>query len=389
MVNAAAIPYGRQDINEEDVAAVVAALRSSHLTCGGAVTAFEAALTQVTGARHAVACANGTAALHLACLALQLKPGDLGVTSPITFLASANCFEYCGMSTDFVDIDRDTLCLSPEQLADYCAGTAVPRAIVAVSFAGVPADLAALQPIARRYGCYLIEDAAHAIGSTYDVGGVRFQCGSCSHSDLAVFSFHPVKTVTTAEGGAILTNDDHLAERLRLLRTHGMQRDPQRMSRCDGPWYYEMEELGYNYRLSDIQCALGISQLKRLDAFKARRQAIVDRYNAAFAQIAALITPPWPSSTSPCFHLYPLQLKEGPAARARMVSSLNAAGIFSQIHYIPLYYQPYYQRKYRYAPGKCPNAERYYSRCLSLPLFPAMTDDEVSRVIEAVTSASQ
>lgn len=378
------IPYGRQWISDDDVAAVTESLRSDFLTTGPAVTAFEKQLCAVTGAKYTVACSNGTTALHLACMALGIKNGDLGVTSPNTFLASANCIEYCGGRTDFVDIDPATLCMSPEKLEEYCSTVAVPKIVIPVDFAGVPADLPAIWLLAKKYGFNVIEDAAHSLGSTYEFDGKTINCASCTHSELAILSFHPVKTITTGEGGAITTNDDALAARLRLFRSHGMTKDPAVLQRQDGPWYYEMHELGFNYRLTDLQCALGSSQLKKLGDFKTRRHEIVTKYNAAFANIPGVIRPSWPGNTSPCFHLYPVQFSQGSATRRRIYDQLAACGINCQVHYYPVHLQPYYTQKYGYSEGKCSAAEEYYSRCLSLPLFPAMTDDEVERVIEEV-----
>jgi UDP-4-amino-4,6-dideoxy-N-acetyl-beta-L-altrosamine transaminase len=378
------LPYGKQHISESDIEAVVQALRSDFLTTGPLVNRFEQQLCELTGAKHAVAVANGTAALHLACLAARVGPGSRGVTSPLTFLASANCMEYCGASVDFVDIDEQTLCLSPAKLQQRCEQGAVPNVVIPVDFAGVPADLAAIWALARRFGFVVIEDAAHAIGSSYTVDDTTFHCGGCNHSDMAIFSFHPVKTITTAEGGAVMTNSDELAARLRLLRSHGMTKESDVLQRVDGPWYYEMHELGYNFRITDLQCALGLSQLQRLGQFKARRGQIVARYNKAFSGDSRLLLPPMVASTNPCFHLYPLQLVDGAPSRAALFDALKGRDILCQIHYYPVHLQPYYKNKYGYAPGHCPAAERYYERCISLPLFAAMSDGDVDWVIEAV-----
>lgn len=295
------IPYGRQTIDDSDKKAVMDILDSDFLTCGPAVEAFEIKLCEVTGAKYAVACANGTAALHLACMALGIKKGDLGITSPITFLASANCVEFCGGSIDFVDIDSDTLCISVSGIEQYCKNGKRPAVVIPVDFAGVLADLPAIWDLAKTFGFKVIEDAAHALGSTYTHKGDTFQCGSCAHSDLAIFSFHPVKTITTGEGGAIVTNDEALAQRLRLLRNHGMTKDPSVLTRNDGAWYYEMHELGYNYRITDIQCALGLSQMDKLDAFKKRRQEIVKCYNDHFKSNEQLILPRGRKTHRPAF----------------------------------------------------------------------------------------
>lgn len=378
------IPYGKQSLSAEDIDAVRAALLSPHLTVGPRIRQFEEALENLTGAKHAIVCANGTAALHLACLAAGISEGDLVVTSPITFVASGNCAEFCGGWVDFVDIDPTTLCLSPTLLRRYCETVAVPKLVIPVDFAGVPAALPEIHALSQQYGFRIIEDAAHSIGSTYTHNGVEYQCGSCAHSDMAIFSFHPVKTVTTGEGGAVLTNDDGLAQRLRSLRAHGVERAPERLTRWDGPWYYEMQSLGFNYRITDFQCALGLSQLTQLDEFKEKRAAIVDQYRAAFSRDERLIVPATPTDSSPCYHLFPLQYREGPARRLDMYTHLLCCGIQTQVHYIPAYWHPYYQKKYGYREGYCAAAENYYSGCLSLPLYPSMTRPELDHVIASV-----
>jgi dTDP-4-amino-4,6-dideoxygalactose transaminase len=244
------ISYGHQSISEEDIEAVAKVLRSPFLTTGPVAAEFESSLCELTGAKYAIVCSNGTTALHLACLALGISKDDLGITSPITFLASANCVEFCGGHTDFVDIDPETLCLSPEMLEDYCRNVAVPKVVIPVDFAGVPADLPAIHALSKKYGFSTIEDAAHSIGSSYEWNDRKISCGSCVHSDLAIFSFHPVKTITCGEGGAVLTNDNKMAERVRLMRSHGIVRDIDLLTKKDGPWYYEMTDLSYNCRIS-------------------------------------------------------------------------------------------------------------------------------------------
>jgi UDP-4-amino-4,6-dideoxy-N-acetyl-beta-L-altrosamine transaminase len=378
------ISYGRQSISDDDIEAVAKVLRSPFLTTGPVAHEFEKELCDLTGAKHAIVCSSGTAALHLACLALNITEGDLGITSPITFLASANCVEFCGGRVDFVDIDPTTLCLSAEKLEAYCRDVAIPKVVIPVDFAGIPADLPVIHTLSKKYGFKVIEDAAHSIGSWYEWEGRQVSCGACVHSDAAIFSFHPVKTITCGEGGAILTNDDTLAERVRRMRSHGVQHNANLLTRNDGPWYYEMSDLNYNCRITDFQCALGKSQLKRLEYFKQRRQSIVDRYNLAFESYENLILPPAPDSSSVCYHLYPLQFLNGREQRFKVFQKLASMNIFCQIHYIPVYWQPYYKNKYKYPMGKCENAEAYYSRCLSLPLYPALTDDEVDFIIDSV-----
>lgn len=387
-----AIPYAKQWVTKEDIHTVCEILASDYLTTGPVIERFENKLCELTRARHAVVCSNGTAALHLACMALGIGHNDLGVTSPNSFLASANCIEFCGGKTDFIDIDEDTLCMSPESLEIYCREQAVPRVVIPVDFAGLSADLPRIKALSQKFGFAIIEDAAHAIGSTYTVEGNLFACGSCAHSDMAIFSFHPAKTITTGEGGAILTNDDEIAHKLRTLRTHGMIRSqnqdqgqkPNQDNPFKDPWYYEMETLGYNYRITDFQCALGLSQLDRLPQFKARRNQIVTRYNQAFQGNPHLRLPPKALSKEACAHLYPIQLTKGEKARRSMYHALKDQNIHCQIHYIPIYLQPYYASKYGYTKGKCPGAESYYSRTLSLPLYPAMTQIQVQTVIDAV-----
>ncbi len=380
------ISYGHQSIAEEDIESVGKVLRSPFLTTGPVAAEFESSLCELTGAKHAIVCSNGTTALHLACLGLGIAKDDLGITSPITFLASANCVEFCGGRTDFVDIDSKTLCLSPDKLEDYCKNVAVPKVVIPVDFAGVPADLPAIDALSKKYGFRTIEDAAHSIGSSYDHDGRQISCGACAHSDLAIFSFHPVKTITCGEGGAVLTNDDEIAERIRLLRSHGVQRRVDLLTKKDGPWYYEMSDLSFNCRITDFQCALGKSQLKRLPYFKSRRQEIVDRYNAAFSGIDELIVPHINNGlgNSICYHLFIIQFRGGSPKRYEAFQELYNAKISCQIHYIPVYWQPYYNKKYGYPIGKCANAEKYYDQCLTLPLYPALSDDEVDYIIESV-----
>lgn len=377
------IPYGKQQVTQSDLDAVSETLRSDFLTGGPAVTEFERKLTECTGARYAIACSNGTAALHIACLALGIGPPDLGVTSPITFLASANCLEFCGARSDFIDID-ERLCMSPALLERYCKEVEVPRVVIPVDFAGVPSNLAEIARLREEYGFSIISDCAHALGSTFEDAARTRHAGDCEFADLTILSFHPVKTITTAEGGAVLTNDEGLAKRARLFRSHGMVRNREEMQQYDGGWYYEMHSLGFNYRITDMQCALGLSQLSRLADFKDRRQDIVRRYNQAFEGATELTLPPWPQETSPCFHLYPLRFKEGPKRRKMMYDFLASREILCQVHYIPVYWQPYYASKYGYGRGKCPRSEAYYGMCLSLPLFPALRDSDVELICKTV-----
>jgi perosamine synthetase len=406
------LPYARQWIDDKDIKAVCDVLHSDWLTSGPVVKNFEDTVASYCGVKHAIAVSNGTAALHCACLALGIKHGDVGITSPLSFLASANCIAYCGGRPDFVDIDPNTYCLSPEKLQAYIQEYGSPRVVIPVDFAGVPADLPKIRKLADAYGFHIIEDAAHAIGSTYSDGKNLCKCGSCTHTDMSILSFHPVKTITSGEGGMVLTNDDTLAKRVRMFANHGMERDSSLFSEwsivnktgeiCEtqdkadlnyysqdaAPWLYQQQVLGYNYRITEIQSALGLSQFSRLNEFATRRREIVRKYNQAFGNHTLLITPPWPKVSQPAFHLYVLRLKTGTGEqRLELVQLLREKGIFSQIHYIPIYFQPWYRFQFGYEPGKCPETETVYSSCLSLPLFPAMSDDEVNFTIDTVIDA--
>jgi perosamine synthetase len=377
---APALPYGRQCLEEDDREAVLRVLSGDWLTQGPAVGAFEEALAESCGARHAVAVSSGTAALHLACLAAGVGPGDFGITSPITFVASANCVAYCGGIPGFADIDSRTACLDPAALDELCARRR-PKVIIPVDFAGQPADLPAIQAVARRYGAVVIEDAAHALGAGYEHKGRWYKAGSCAHTDLAIFSFHPVKHITTGEGGAILTNSPELHSMLLRLRTHGVTRDAALLTRNDGPWYYEQHDLGYHYRITDIQCALGLSQLRKLDRFVERRRALVERYRQALTDLrddlTLLLEEPGKRSS---YHLLVARIEGGAGRRRRVFDSLAARNIRCQVHYIPVHLQPWYQQHLGTREGDFPRAEAYYAGCVSLPLFPAMSDGDVDRV---------
>lgn len=382
------IPYGRQDITQADIDAVVEVLRSDFLTQGPAVPRFEQAVATYCGAHHAIAVNSATSALHIACLALGLGPGDWLWTSPITFVASANCGIYCGARVDFVDIDPRTYNLCPQTLARKLelAETAgrLPRIVVAVHLAGQPCDMAALRTLADRYGFHLIEDASHAIGGSYRGEPV----GNCRFSDITVFSFHPVKLITTGEGGMLTTNDTAVADRLNLLRSHGITRDPAQMTQIpDGPWYYQQTALGYNFRMTDIQAALGTSQLRRLDSYLARRQVLAQRYDSLLADLP--LTLPWqhPDSQS-ALHLYIVRLQREHISRSHraIFEDLRACGIGVNLHYIPVHTQPYY-RQLGDATGPFPEAERYYAEAISLPMFPGLTDAQQDEIVAALRKA--
>jgi len=376
------IGYGRQWITDDDIRAVAETLRGDWLTQGPTVAAFEKALADYCGVKHAVACANGTAALHLACLAAEVGEGDEVVTSAITFLASANCALYVGATPRFTDVDPGTVLMTPETLRPVL--TDRTRAVIPVHMAGLSCDMKTIAGAVDRDRVTIIEDACHALGGEYGGGKV----GSCRFSDMSVLSFHPVKHITTGEGGAILTNRDDLYERLCLFRTHGMTKNPARLEKNDGPWYYEMHELGYNYRITDFQCALGLSQLKRLDAFVARRREIADRYRAALRDapnVAPLAVAPWDGHA---YHLFVVRIDFEAVGRTRVevVEALRLRGVGVQVHYYPVPLQPYYRDRFGFRPGQFPEAERYYAQALSLPMFPAMTDGDQRRVVEALRS---
>lgn len=382
------IPYGRQSITEADIEAVVEVLKSDFLTQGPAVPAFEKAIASLCGAGHGIAMNSATSALHLACKALGVGPGDSVWTSPLTFVASANAALYCGAQVDFVDVDERTYNMCPTRLGEKldraaAAGT-LPKAVIPVHLAGQSCDMAAIHAVASRYGVRIIEDASHAIGGSYRSEPV----GNCKFSEIAIFSFHPVKIVTTGEGGMAVTNDPALAETIRLDRSHGITRDPERLQNPDpGSWYYEQQRLGFNYRMTDIGAALGLSQLTRLEEFIARRREIASGYDAAFADLP--VKTPWqhPDAAS-AWHLYVIRIDRQRAARDHraVFDELRAAGIGVNLHYIPVYLQPYY-RELGFEPGHCPSAEAYYSEAISLPIFPAMSDEQQQQVVSAVAKA--
>lgn len=379
------IPYGRQHIDQADIDAVTAVLNSDFLTQGPAVPAFEQAVANLVGAKHAVAMNSATSALHIACLALGLGESDYLWTTPNTFVASANCALYCGASVDFVDIDADSLNISVDLLAHKLhqaekAGK-LPKIVVAVDFAGRPCDWPALRQLANQYGFFLIDDASHAIGADYDgkmLGGGQW-------ADITIFSFHPVKIITTAEGGMALTQSDALAEKLRLLRSHGITRDPAWLEQPDtGLWYYEQQALGFNYRMTDIQAALGLSQLTHLTEWIARRRQLAGQYQQQLADLP-LILPSFDSSAHSAWHLYVIQLdaEKNTFSRRAIFDALRAANIGVNVHYIPVYWQPYY-RQLGFTPGLCPNAEAYYEQAISIPIYASLTDEQQQQVAETL-----
>jgi UDP-4-amino-4,6-dideoxy-N-acetyl-beta-L-altrosamine transaminase len=376
------LPYGRQTIEDDDIAAVVEALKADFLTTGPRVEAFETAFAETVGARHAVACASGTAALHLAMLALDVQPGEAVIAPSITFLATANCARYVGAEVVFADVDADSGLMTPDTLAEALTrvGDRKLRAVLPVHLRGDVADLPGLEALAGQAGAVLIEDAPHALGSTMTFGNVAERVGDARHSAMATFSFHPVKTIATGEGGMVTTNDAALAERLRTLRSHGMVRP----TGAD-PWWYEMPEPGFNYRLPDILCALGLSQLKKLPRFAARRRALAQAYDTALAPLAPVVRiaarPAWSDAV---LHLMCvlIDFEAAGITRRQVVDALRDRGVGTQVHYIPVHRQPYYAE--RYGALDLPGAEGWYDRCLSLPLYPGMADEDVGRVAEAL-----
>ncbi|HIK35522.1 MULTISPECIES: UDP-4-amino-4,6-dideoxy-N-acetyl-beta-L-altrosamine transaminase [unclassified Thermosynechococcus] len=379
------IPYGRQDITPEDIAAVIEVLQSDWLTQGPKIPEFEAALASYCGARYAIVVSSATAALHLACIAAGLKGGDRLWTSPITFVASANCGLYCGATVDFVDIDPHTYNLSVSALAAklelaQTQGT-LPKIVIPVHLAGQSCEMAALAELAQTYGFTLIEDASHAIGGQYRGRPI----GCCEFSTMAVFSFHPVKIITTGEGGAILTNDPDLYQKLIRLRSHGITRDPQQMvSDSHGPWYYQQLELGFNYRMTDLQAALGLRQLQRLDLFVERRRFLAQRYHQYLADLPLTLPFQHPDTRS-SWHLYIIRLKRDQiqTSHREVFEALRALGIGVNLHYIPVHTQPYYQQL-GFQWGDFPNAEAYYQEAISLPLYYGLTLAQQDQVIQAL-----
>ena len=377
-----AIPYGHQHITDEDIQAVIETLKSDYLTQGPKIIEFEQAFARYVGAKYAVAVSNATAGLHLAATALQVRSGDKVIVTPITFAASANCIRYCNGMVVFCDIDPDTYLMDIKKLRRLLE-TNPPstfKGIVPVDFAGYPHQMEEFRQLADEYGLWILEDACHAPGGYFiDSNGEKQFCGNGKFADVTVFSFHPVKHIATGEGGMVTTNDKELFDRLSLLRTHGITKNPACLHENHGGWYYEMQELGYNYRLTDFQAALGLSQLKRADEGLKRRQKIAVRYNEAFKRIADIQTPYASPDVFHAYHLYIIQVPD----RLDLYNYLHENGIYAQVHYIPLHLMPYY-REQGNKPGDLPVAEKYYSRCLSLPMFPTLTDEEQDYVIKKI-----
>ena len=379
------IPYGRQDITQTDIDAVVGVLQSDFLTQGPMVPRFEQSVAQHVGATHALAVNSATSALHIACLALGLGPGDRLWTTPITFVASANCALYCGADVDFVDIDPRTYNLCPQALALKLEqaereGT-LPKVVVPVHLCGQPCDMQAIHALSQRYGFKIIEDASHAIGGKYQGEFI----GNSRYSDITVFSFHPVKIITTAEGGMALTNDEALANKMALLRSHGITRDPAQMTReADGPWYYQQIDLGFNYRMTELQAALGVTQMERLDQYVARRHQLARRYDDLLTGLP--VTSPWQHADSYSgLHLYVirLQLDKIQKTHRQVFEALRELGIGVNLHYIPVHTQPYYERM-GFKPDDFPQSQTYYQEAISIPMFQTMTDEQQDEVVQAL-----
>jgi len=377
------IPYGKHHISAQDIATVNDILQSDWLTQGPTVPAFEHAIANYCQATFAVACNSATSALHIACLALNVSEGDIVWTSPISFVASANCALYCGATVDFVDINSHTINIDCQALAQKLQqaeqANQLPKVLIVVHMAGIICDMQAIAQLAERYQFYVIEDASHAIGARYQQQPV----GNCAYSDITVFSFHPVKIITTAEGGLATTNDEKLADKMALYRSHGIIKHQTLQQSSQPAWYYEQHQLGFNYRLTDIQAALGLSQLKSLDKFIEQRQILAARYKIALAALP-VICQFLPEHCSPSYHLFIIQLtSESPLNRLQLFNACRAADIGVNVHYIPIHTQPYYQ-KLGFKMGDFPEAERYYQNCLSLPMYPTLTNTEFEHIIHTL-----
>lgn len=381
------IPYGKQHITKEDTEAVVKALQSDFLTQGPTVAEFEKNFAQYIGSKYAIAVSNGTAALHLCALALDVRTSNRVITTPITFAASANCILYCGGEVSFADIDPATGVMDINMVREMLVKK--PKGhyhgIIPVDFAGYPVNMEEYRKLADEFGLWIIEDACHAPGGHFiDSKGTKQHCGNGNFADLSIFSFHPVKHIATGEGGMITTNNEKLYKELLKLRTHGITKDPLQLHRNDGGWYYEMQELGYNYRIPDILCALGISQLKRADEGLIKRKKIAEKYDQAFEKMEGITPLSLEKSLnekgiSHAYHLYVIQTKE----RLRLYNHLRVNNIFAQVHYIPVYQMPYYQKN-GFENVKCQHAEKYYSECLSLPMYPTLSEKEQNLVIDSI-----
>lgn len=379
------IPYGRQDITQEDIDCVVDVLKSDYITQGPQVPAFEKSLCDYSDAKYALAVNSATSALHIACLALGLKSGDWLWTSPITFVASANCGLYCGARVDFVDVDERTYNICPVKMRAKLEvakkKNQLPKVVIPVHFTGQPCDMESIYQLSKEYGFFVIEDASHAIGGSYK----NKRIGSCQYSDITIFSFHPVKIITTAEGGAALTNDSVLASKMDLYRSHGVTRDPELMvGDSHGPWYYQQVDLGFNYRMTELQAALGVSQMKRLNSFVTARHEVSNNYNVLLKDLP-IVLPYQLNNTYSGLHLYVIRLKLSQIRRSHreVFEQLRAKGVGVNLHYIPVHLQPYY-KEMGFLPGDFPNAESYYSEAISLPMFPMLSAKDQGYIVSVL-----
>ena len=375
------IPYGRQWIDEDDISAVAKVLQSDWLTQGPDIEEFEREIAEYVGAKYAVAFSSGTSALHGAMFAAGIGPGDEIITSPITFVATSNSAIYLGARPRFVDIDLKTYCIDTAKIEEAITPNA--KVIAPVDLAGYPVNIETIMEIARRHNVVVVEDSAHALGAKRNGKMVG------TEADMSLFSFHPVKHITTGEGGAITTDNEEFYKKMKIFVTHGITKDPALLKRNDGPWYYEMQELGFNYRLTDFQCALGLSQLKKIESFLDRRNEIASMYDEAFKDVKGLVIPPKPEqySSRHAYHLYPILLTR--TDRKEAYIKLREKGIFAQVHYIPVHLQPYYRNNYGFKKGDYPNAEYYYEHELSIPMYPKMSDEEVNYIIQSIKSLTK
>ena len=380
------ISYGKQSIDQSDIDAVVEVLKGDWLTQGPAIETFENDLNKYFGSRHACAVTNGTAALHLSGLALGWQPGDVIITTPITFLATANCIVYAGATPDFSDIDPVSYTISPNQVEEkiksYHSKGKKVKAVIGVDYAGNPCDWKALREIADKYDLQLVNDNCHALGASY-FGDKQY---AAKYADVVTQSYHPVKHITTGEGGSVITNDPEINERVRQLRTHGITKEQNQLEKNDGPWCYEMHEPGFNYRITDFQCALGSSQLKKLGQFVQKRREIAKKYNKSFSNGDKLIIPETHSSIEHAYHLYPLQIdfKKLSLTKAQFFKKMKEVDIKLQVHYIPVHFQPFYQKNYGFNTGDFPVSESFYKNEISLPIYPDLSLDDVDLIVKNI-----
>lgn len=379
------LPYGRQWIDENDIECVSDVLKTDWITQGPKIREFEQTLAEYCGAKYAVAVSSGTAALHIAVLSAGFSPGEEVITTPNTFVSTANSIVYSGATPIFADIKSDTYNVNPEEIEKRV--NEKTKGLIPVDFSGQPCDIIEIKNIAEKYNLIIIEDGAQSLGAEYkDENGEWEKVGSCKYSDMTIFSFHPVKHITTGEGGMVLTNDNELYQKLIMLRTHGVTKDKNLLKKDDGPWYFEMQMLGFNYRITDFQCALGINQFKKLDGFIKRRREIVEIYNDAFKEIKEIIIPYEKPDVKSSYHLYVIQIREErlKARKREIFERLRSEGLGVNVHHIPVHIHPFYQEKYGYKEGDLPVAEEYYRGAISLPLYPKMSDEDVQYVIKTV-----